>query len=248
MSDEEVFLVGAQDSNSKPRFKVCLNGTNIRINADSCSTCNLIDRKTFSSLRVKPLLQPTSVHVVAYGGEKVELAGMFMGTLEWKGQQVTDRFYVVPSGQTPILNLQNSQALGMIKVANDEGDKVYSVDNSSDPYWFMENHPELWAGVGKLKGYQVKLHVDSSVMPVAIPHRRVPFHVRKKLEAVLERLETEDIIEQVSDPTPWVSPIVVVSKPKNPEEIRMCVDMRCPNTAILRERHITPTVNDIQNA
>ncbi|XP_064594399.1 uncharacterized protein K02A2.6-like [Liolophura sinensis] len=46
-------------------------------------------------------------------------------------------------------------------------------------------------------------------------------------------------------PTPWVSPIHVVEKPKNPSQIRICVDMRAPNEAIQRERHITPTLDDI---
>ena len=34
-------------------------------------------------------------------------------------------------------------------------------------------------------------------------------------------------------------------KPKSPNEVRICVDMRIPNTAIQRERHITPTLDDI---
>jgi hypothetical protein len=55
-----------------------------------------------------------------------------------------------------------------------------------------------------------------------------------------------DIIEPVHGiPTPWVSPITVVRKPHNPDEIRICVDMRNVNNAIKRERHITPTVDDI---
>ena len=33
--------------------------------------------------------------------------------------------------------------------------------------------------------------------------------------------------------------------PKNPNQIRVCVDMRQPNHAILHERHITPTVDDL---
>ena len=53
------------------------------------------------------------------------------------------------------------------------------------------------------------------------------------------------MIEKVEGPTPWVSPIVVTPKPKAPDRIRMCVDMRVANTAIERERHITPTVDDI---
>ena len=54
-----------------------------------------------------------------------------------------------------------------------------------------------------------------------------------------------DVIEKVEGPTPWVSPIVVTPKPKAPDRIRMCVDMWAANTAIERERHITPTVDDI---
>ena len=49
-------------------------------------------------------------------------------------------------------------------------------------------------------------------------------------------------------PTPWVSPIVTPPKPNNPEEIRICVDMRHANKAIQRERHICPTLDDMIHA
>ena len=65
--------------------------------------------------------------------------------------------------------------------------------------------------------------------------------VEKKLEA----LGKEDIIEKVTGPMPWISPLVIVPKPKNPDDVRTCVDMRHPNKAIKRERHITPTNDEI---
>ena len=58
-------------------------------------------------------------------------------------------------------------------------------------------------------------------------------------------MEDQDIIEKVTGPTLWLSPIVIVPKPKNPSEIRICVDMRKPNEAILRERHPTPTIDEV---
>ena len=91
----------------------------------------------------------------------------------------------------------------------------------------------------------MKLHIDKDVKPVVQPHRWVPFHLRKKLEAELDAPEAADIIEKVEGPTPWVSPIVVAPKPKNPEKIRLCVDMRLPNMAIIRERHVTLTLDNI---
>ena len=42
-----------------------------------------------------------------------------------------------------------------------------------------------------------------------------------------------------------MSPLVVVPKPKSPGQVRVCVDMRRANVAIKRERHITPTINEI---
>ena len=38
---------------------------------------------------------------------------------------------------------------------------------------------------------------------------------------------------------------MLVPKPKDPSQIRLCVDMRGPNKAIERERHITPTMDEI---
>ena len=65
------------------------------------------------------------------------------------------------------------------------------------------------------------------------------------MENKIKELEDADIIEKIEGPTPWVSQIVVVPKPKDPSSIRMCIDMREANKAIMRERHITPTLDDI---
>lgn len=54
-----------------------------------------------------------------------------------------------------------------------------------------------------------------------------------------------DIIEAVYRPTPWISPIVPVAKPEQPDKIRICVDGPEANRAIQRERHITPTVDEV---
>lgn len=69
--------------------------------------------------------------------------------------------------------------------------------------------------------------------------------MRKKVKSELNKLLDLDIIERINGPTPWVSPIVTPPKPRSPNEIRICVDMRMANRAIQRERHVTPTVDDI---
>nr|XP_033948146.1 uncharacterized protein K02A2.6-like [Pseudochaenichthys georgianus] len=115
----------------------------------------------------------------------------------------------------------------------------------SSPNQLLHEYQDIFQGIGKLKDFQVKLHIDESVQPVTQPHRRIPFHMRKRVESELNQLQEKGVIERISGPTPWVSPIVATPKPKNSDKVRICVDMRLPNTAIQRERHITPTVDDL---
>ena len=71
--------------------------------------------------------------------------------------------------------------------------------------------------------------------------------MRKAVSKELEKLIEQDIIEPVIDqPTPWISPIVCV--PKKDGGTRICVDMREANNAIIRERHIMPTLDDFKTA
>lgn len=72
---------------------------------------------------------------------------------------------------------------------------------------------------------------------------RVPYSMRQKVSDKLDELESLDIIEKVQNPTSWVSPVIVVPKPNG--DIRLCVDMRQANNAIIRERHPIPTVDEV---
>ena len=138
-----------------------------------------------------------------------------------------------------ILSYHTARELGLIHITNT------IATSPSTAAELVHKYDHLFHGISKIKDHAVKLYIDKSISPVAQPHRRIPFRQRKKVEDELQRQQDLDIIEEVDGPTPWVSPIVVVPKPKNPEKIRICVDMRAPNTAIRREHHITPTVDDI---
>ena len=107
----------------------------------------------------------------------------------------------------------------------------------------LEKHAQVFTGVGKLKNFELKLHINPDVTPVQQPIRRIPYHTRKNVSAELQRPQQLDIIEPVKGPTSWVNPIVVVPKPNG--KIRMCLDMRRANEAIIRERHVIPKIDDV---
>ena len=84
-----------------------------------------------------------------------------------------------------------------------------------------------------------------TIQPVALRHRRIAFHLQPKVEEELCKLEKAGMIEKAADPTQTVSSIVVTQKPKQPGEVRLCVHMHLPSAAIKRERHLTPTVDNV---
>lgn len=135
---------------------------------------------------------------------------------------------VVPGKERPILSWKTSQALGLLTT-------VHTITSSAKKS--EEQYPDLFTGLGCLNDQQVKLHIDKDAQPVAQRYRRVPFHVRKRTEEQLKHDEELGVIEKASGPVPWVSPIVVVPKPKSLGKVRVCVDMRMAKKAIKRERH-----------
>ena len=102
---------------------------------------------------------------------------------------------------------------------------------------FLKDFARLLNCMGEYKDEPVRKHVDESVRPVAQPHRHIPFHVKMQVEDKLRELENEDITEHAESPMPWVSP--------KPNEIRICVDMGSLNKAIIKERHVIPTIDDV---
>jgi hypothetical protein len=103
----------------------------------------------------------------------------------------------------------------------------------------MERFP---SGVGKIKGVQLRLSIDETVKPVIQPPRRTPYSARSVVEDKVEELERDDIIERVEEPTEWLSPIHIV---KQPDKVRMVVDMSVANHAIQRTRRILPTPEEV---
>ena len=102
--------------------------------------------------------------------------------------------------------------------------------------------PEVFTGIGYLKNYQAKIHVDLAIRPVAQKPRPVPFALQQKVTDKLRELIEDDIIEPVQGPTPWVSPIVVAPKPNG--DIRLCIDTRRVNDAVVHGRFPFPTVDE----
>ena len=99
----------------------------------------------------------------------------------------------------------------------------------------------LFEGLGCLPGtYSIKL--DSSVPPTIHPPRKVPAALMDRVRAELSRMEEIGVIARQTEPTEWVNSMVVVNKG---DKIRICIDPKDLNRAIMREHFPLKTIDDV---
>ena len=124
-------------------------------------------------------------------------------------------------------------------------EKLAKIRASNDPVKEMVGmFPTVFEGIGCHKYRQVKLEIDETVKPVVQAKRRIPFPKREKLDEVLQELDEEDITEEVTGPTEWISNLVLT--PKADQKLRMNIDMTTANDAIKRTRHVIPTLEEVK--
>ena len=89
-------------------------------------------------------------------------------------------FYVVDGNNPSLLGKNTAVDLGVLKL----GINVI-LENVNDEY------KDLFQGVGKLKNFKLKLHIDSGVEPVAQQLYIIPFTLRDKVDKKLQELESQ---------------------------------------------------------
>lgn len=249
--DGYAFVVGGQKETGEITLKV--GGVELdNVLIDSGASCNVIDYGTWNNLKQKHIRCESKVSdkkLFAYGQkEPMEVVGTFVAEVacDASGEGCVDEFTVIKGTGKPLLGRSTAEKLKVLRVGPSlfSEPRVCSVVSEGSDEGIREEYADILSGVGKLKNYQLKLHINKDVKPVAQQVRRLPFGLRDKVDQKLDDLLDKDIIEEVPNtPTAWVSPLVVVLKSDG--DIRVCVDMRRANEAIERERHPIPTIEEI---
>ena len=217
---------------------------------DTGASINVIDKETFAKLP-EIQLEQMKTRAFAYDNDKpVRFIGKFDAVLEMRKQYAVATFYVVNNNTSGnLISADTAQELGLVTLhlnkISSTSTLATQMTNDQKLKEILERHSSVFNGLGKLKYYIVKLNISEDVIPVAEPQRRIPFHIREKVKHAIGIFEKDGIIERVpsTQATPWISPIVAV--PKKSDDVRISVDMRKPNQAIHRIRHLIPTVNGV---
>ena len=140
-------------------------------------------------------------------------------------------FELVDINSPPVLDLAASIKLGLIKC-------VDSITKES----ILAEFPDCFEGIGCLER-EHSIIVYPEIKPVVNCARRIPISMIIRVKTKLESMEQANIISKVDQPTPWVNSMVVVEKKDG--SVRICLEPRELNKAILREHHHIPTLDDI---
>lgn len=224
------FIFYAMGNNT---FRFTIGGIEIPMTIDSGAAANIISKTTWNEMKqmgVKVWNMTTQVdkQFTCYASETpMEIIGSFMSYIEGGGRKTAAKFYVAQKGQQCLLGDDTAKGLQVLKVGFDIGNISHEPSNEFP----------------KFKGVVVEIPIDQTVQPVQQAYRRAPYALEDKVEGKLRVLLAKGIIEKVRGPSPWVSPMVPVLKDSG--DVRLCIDMRRANQAVLRETHPLPLVDEL---
>ena len=256
---DEIYQTGQSNLDDSQLVTLKLeSGNYLRFQVDTGAQCNVVPlvlyKKATKDHQLKKVT-PARQKITAYGGTMIPVCGTTLLRV-WRGDYrcKLDCKLVDRDNIRPILG--RKACIGMKLVAyldNDDLNKpqpgdaqVYTVDKEHIPLtreMIIEMHPDVFgAGVGLLEG-EYHIRIDPQVDAVQHAPRRVPVAVREHLQTTLEELVQQDIITPVTQPTPWISSLVVI--PKKDGRLRLCLDPQDLNRAIQREHYPLPTIEEV---
>ena len=120
-----------------------------------------------------------------YGSKQpLEVLGTFSALTKVGETEVKAEFVVIDGEREALLGRETAVQLGVLQF----GVPVYSVKSKEE---ILHDYKGIFEGVGKLTGYQVKLHLDPEVPAAAQPALGAPLHLvserksRRRLRSLL---------------------------------------------------------------
>ncbi|ROL55397.1 hypothetical protein DPX16_20773 [Anabarilius grahami] len=107
---------------------------------------------------------------------------------------------------------------------------------------WQQKWPSMFEGLGCLTAFAHQPLLDPVIKPVIQPLHRIPLAFCDGVSAELKQLLDAGIIEPV-DASPWVSNLVVTQKKSG--ALRVCVNLRAVNKAMIPDRFPLPTSEEL---
>ena len=176
-------------------------------------------------------VRSTTKSLIGANSKKLDCIGYVTSTFTWGSKQSEQRCYVCNDVKIALLGKPAIKELGIVKVTIPE---TYSCNTVEDTNAFISKFPNVFTGLGKIKGnpIHIELSQNNNAFHLSAP-RQVALPFLEPLKEELRRMEEMGVIRKVDQPTDWCHPIVIV--PKQNGKIRLCLDLTKLNIAVKRE-------------
>ena len=211
---------------------------------DTGATCNVMSRKIKEKLSPRTALQQSTTKLKLYSGETMLSQGRFHTECVIRGKKHDLVFEVVETQQEPLLSGATCERLGLMTFTIPEELHKIEADQCTPltKDQLLSNYTDIFNGPIESVPGEIHFELDPNIPPVQCAPRNVPVALREKVKEELDRHIRAGNITPVSEPTAWISNMVTVAKP---EKIRLCIDPKPLNRALLRSHYHMPTLEDV---
>ena len=121
----------------------------------------------------------------------------------------------------------------------------------SDIKVLVDQYPQVFTGLGKAKVPPVEVKLKPGVEPKQAKPRKMAIHLREPVKEYLEEMEKEGVVSRLpastEHSTGWISNLVVTKKKWDPSKIRVNMDTRHMEEAIVKSKFPIPTVEELRH-
>ncbi|XP_015269353.1 PREDICTED: uncharacterized protein K02A2.6-like [Gekko japonicus] len=218
-----------------------LDGVPYDFEVDSGSTRTIISTQTLDRLfptRSRSRLLTTNARLADFQGRRIPLAGEAEFEVRFKELCASLSLIVAEGNRVSLLGLDWFDPLGI---------SVTGVNNMvcEDKWKYVyDKFPQVFAkGLGTFTGTPVSFDLNPLVGPIRLKYRKVPISIRPKIEAELDKLIEQQVLEPVPS-SKWETPIV--TPVKSDGSIRICADYKCTlNKALQQHSYPVPVISHV---
>lgn len=234
---EDIFCIDSEGQNGN-KVWCKIGNVDTEVVVDSGTPYNIVDRASWYEVKERSIetvrrQKEIDINFRSYGGHELKFLGMFRAVIATTKKQVLANFYVADEFGKVLLGYETATVLGVLRIGYDDEAKRAEVNA-------MES--KQVERFGKMKGVMIDIPINHEIKGVVQPYRRCPVPLEKLVDEKIDKMLRQGIIERVNGVSKWVSQLTYA--PKNEGDIRICVDMRRANTAVDRESHPLPTMDD----
>lgn len=230
-SDDEFYINSIEhcktnlDNEQNWYEEITIREQTVKVKLDTGAQCNVIPKSIVQKIGAD-LKESRTKRIVAYGGTPFNVVGEIVAKTIIRGEEFNIKYIVIDKHDaSPILGRNSCEKTGLVL-------RVKEINTDQ----------QIFEGLGCLKDFEYDIDFIENPSFEVHPARRIPYAYRKLVKDELDSMVKQNVIREVTEATPAVSPMVVV---KQNGKIRICIDPTDVNKNVIRRHYPLKTLEEI---